>query len=282
VVRTKQQCRYAIVRFMPHVETGEFANVGVVLIAPKVSFFGFRVETKRHARVTNFFDTLEPQFYRNAVRALVQELGRVKKMLPRANDGYSRMDFGLGDPVTQLFLEITRDREGLINFSDSRILLSEDPQQALDKLFGHYVDRNFVTPRYRETILEERMKKWLNDFDLVARFSRRQFDDGVYKASFPFVETDEGGRATKIIKPFFLGQKEPTAIIDHGVKWVTSVDRLRTAGLLPSKVLFAVEGPSAGTPNIRAFQETVDRLKEAKIDMIPFEQRSAILDYASS
>ena len=126
------------------------------------------------------------------------------------------------------------------------------------------------------------MKRWLNDFNIGTRFAKRQFDDGVYKASFPFVETHADGEASKIIKPFFLGQKQPTSIIDHGVKWTTSVARLRKAGLLPNRVLFAVEGPTGGLPNIAAYRETVDRLKGNDIDVIPFEQQSAILDYASS
>ena len=88
------------------------------------------------------------------------------------------------------------------------------------------------------------MKLWLHDINIDNKFIKRQFDDGIYKASFPFVEIDAEGDPLKIIKPFFLGQKEPTSIIDHGVKWTTSVTRLRKAGVIPDRVLFAVEGPA--------------------------------------
>ena len=33
-------CLYAIVRFCPFIETEEFANVGVILIAPDAKFLG--------------------------------------------------------------------------------------------------------------------------------------------------------------------------------------------------------------------------------------------------
>ncbi|TIX46651.1 MAG: DUF3037 domain-containing protein [Mesorhizobium sp.] len=282
MVTARLQCRYSIVRFTPHVETGEFANIGIILTAPKAGFLDFRVETKRYARITGFFDTLEPEFFRNAVSALVRELARVRKMMPAPIYEQPTMDLGAADLANRLFYQITKEREGLVTFSDPRVILSDDPQVTLDKLFGHYIERNFVTQRYRETVLEESMKGWLSDISIDTKFVRRQFDDGIYKASFPFVEVDSDGDPLKIIKPFFLGQKEPTSIIDHGVKWTTSVARLRKARVIPNRVLFAVEGPASGGSNIAAFHETVELLENNDIDVIPFEKRKAILEYASS
>ena len=53
----KVACQYALLRFRPFVETGEFANVGVVLLAPEARFFGFRL-LKRYGRITQFFHQL--------------------------------------------------------------------------------------------------------------------------------------------------------------------------------------------------------------------------------
>src|SRR5690554_2694543 len=70
-------CQYVIVRFMPYVETGEFANVGVVMISPRDRYFGFKLETRRYARLTSFFKDLEGRLYRSAIYAVKQELERV-------------------------------------------------------------------------------------------------------------------------------------------------------------------------------------------------------------
>ena len=51
---TKFACQYALLRFRPFAETGEFANVGIVLLAPEARFFGFRL-LKRYGRITQFF-----------------------------------------------------------------------------------------------------------------------------------------------------------------------------------------------------------------------------------
>lgn len=280
MVRARQQCHYSIIRFMPHVETGEFANIGIVLTVPKSGYFDFRIESKRHARVTNFFDTLAPEFYRAAIVALAQELGRVKTLLYQGDERQEFMDLGRTSPALSYYSDVTRIREGVVNFSESRVLLSEDPKATLDDLFGHYVERNFVTQRYRETVLEDEMKSLLSHLASSRKFVRRQFDDGLYKATFPFVEVGEGGDALKIVKPFFLGQKDPTSIIDHGVKWKNSVERLRSARVLPRRVLFAVEGPNEGGSQRAAYEETVKSLQDADIDVLPFSSSAEILQYA--
>ncbi len=62
----KIACQYVIVRFAPYVETGEFANVGILMMAPRHGYFGFKLETRRHGRITRFFEELEPKLYREA------------------------------------------------------------------------------------------------------------------------------------------------------------------------------------------------------------------------
>ena len=41
-------CNFAVLRFRPYRETGEFVNIGVVLACPAARFFDFHVETQRN------------------------------------------------------------------------------------------------------------------------------------------------------------------------------------------------------------------------------------------
>lgn len=51
---------YALVRFLPFVETGEFAVVGIVLFAPKASYFGYKqIPVEHHDRVIRFFQAFD-------------------------------------------------------------------------------------------------------------------------------------------------------------------------------------------------------------------------------
>lgn len=45
----------------------------------------------------------------------------------------------------------------------------------------------------------------------------------------------------KVLKPIYLGQDEPTRILDHGNKWLFTINRLKEK--LPPDVVVAVEGP---------------------------------------
>lgn len=47
-------CLYSIVRYAPYAETEEFANIGVLLCAPKENYFDFQL-TKRNDSRKEFF-----------------------------------------------------------------------------------------------------------------------------------------------------------------------------------------------------------------------------------
>lgn len=137
-------CQYAIVRFMPFVETGEFANVGIIMMSAKARFFGFKLLTKRHARVTDFFDDLDARVFKGAMADINDELERVRQLLMA--HGFDRrhtthdIEFAKG-----LFAEVIRPREVMLRFSEPRTVLVTDSAKALDELYAHYVERNFVT-----------------------------------------------------------------------------------------------------------------------------------------
>src|SRR5438128_996432 len=68
---------YAIVRFMPYKETGEFVNLGVVMTCAQTNLFAFRVETRRQKRVTDFFPELEISVFKAGLDAFMQDLTRI-------------------------------------------------------------------------------------------------------------------------------------------------------------------------------------------------------------
>jgi hypothetical protein len=68
-------CQYAFLRFRPFAETGEFANVGVVLMAAEAGFFDFRL-LKRYGRITQFFYPFDREVYLNGRELFKEELQR--------------------------------------------------------------------------------------------------------------------------------------------------------------------------------------------------------------
>lgn len=261
----KHAVSYAIIRFQPHVETEEFANVGIVLVAPRLSFLDFRLETKRIGRITNFFDTVENNSIRNILKNYNNELERIKELSGFKGDGQARFEFELNDNAEHLFAALTKDREGVIRFSDVRFAMTENPRRKLDELFDYYVRRNFAGPIYKEGLLEKHVRGILRVREIAQNFKKKEFSDGIYSASFPFVEILKDN-PVRILKPIYLGQDDPTRIIDHSNKWVFTINRLRK--LLPENIVFAVEGPEGNQLQAKAFDEAIEHLRSNHIVVV--------------
>jgi hypothetical protein len=276
----KAVCHYSIVRFEPFVETGEFANVGVVLFAPAARYFCFKLLVNRYARVTNFFEQLDARVFLAAMRTFREEMQRVGDMLkPMGTD--RRLKVLNKDAALGVWSEVIRPRETMIRFSDSRLVMAEDVKVKLQELFAFYVERNFATREYQEQVLERGVRGLLREAQLQNRFFQSRVGNDEYHAQFPFVELD-GERPTKIIKPLNLAYRDASRIIDHGGQWAVRVNALRRRNLLPERVLFAVDGPSDMSARGKAKQEVVAELEDLGVIVRPYSERQSIIEFAKA
>jgi len=271
----KFACQYAIVRFLPYMETGEFANVGIVMLCPDAGFFEFKL-LARVRRITAFFEELDSGIYRRAANDFKQELKRIRNWL--AHQPNRTMDVEL---ARHLFGELTRQREAMMRFDDVRVVLADDPAQQLDELFGHYVERNFATKAYHEQLLDKTVRKMLVDAKLNKQYQPETLGDvTTYHAKLPFVHR-EGERAVKAIKPLYLAHDDPAQIYDHGWAWLGKVDKLRALHLLPEQVLFPVQGPvEARGERFNMFQEITAKMAANDVWVVPSIQTEKIVAFA--
>ncbi|WP_339800782.1 DUF3037 domain-containing protein [uncultured Marinobacter sp.] len=279
---TRFACNYAIVRFMPYVETGEFANVGVLLWIPRQKTLLFKLLRRKYGRITQFFEELDKQVYLQTMANLDAELHRIERLLQEgaAVTASANLEYGFHKGI---FEEIIRPRETIVRFSEQRAILSENPTETLTALYDHYVGRNFVTKEYQEGLMEKNIKRLLDQENLGKRYQRRKVEDKVYGVSFPFVE-EQDHRAVRVIKPLFLGQADSTAIIEHSGQWRLKVEQLRKRQLLHGPVLFPVKGPEearAGDHRQEAFEEARLNLAGEGIELVAYEEHKKILDFAS-
>lgn len=270
----KVACRYAIIRFVPYAETGEFANVGIVLTCPQTGYFGFKLQTKKYARITAFFSELKGQIYRDAVRAIGTELERVK-LLSAQFDGPVRPE-----AIRQTFMHLVHPREAIIRFGDARAILTENPEMELEQLFNHYVDHAFADSEYIEHTMAKRLHALLNSLKLEDPFRPARLGDDVVYANFPLVQK-RFDQPSKVIKPFNLNQSEPNSIYAHGDIWIPRVRRLRQRGLLPANTLFTVAcPPQADVKRYEASQEIVRGLQQEEIMVTQQSADDQILEFA--
>lgn len=274
----KFACQYALLRFRPFVETGEFANVGIVMMAPEARFFGFRL-LKRYGRITQFFHQLDRKVYLEGRELFKEELDRFSGELRRlALDGRkTQPDIPL---ARNLFTELVRPREAMLQFAEQRVVLADNPKDKLVQLFDHYIERNFVTKEYQERLLESTVRKLLFRGQMGTQYRPEKIGTPDFTVNFPFVLMADG-KAQRIIKPLYLAQGDTTKILNHGGQWVDKVRRLRKRNALPKDVLFPVTAPQTDTKAYDAFTEIRDDLVTIDVQVVPANDESGILKFAA-
>ncbi|MFP3709840.1 DUF3037 domain-containing protein [Paraburkholderia sp. SIMBA_009] len=237
----KHACRYALVRFMPYPETGEFANVGVVVMSPTARFFGYKL-LDRVGRITAFFDELDVTVYKRARDTFRNELFRIGQMIERAFIG--AVNGPSAEFVNFAFDELSRPREAIIYADTPRGAIVADPRIALEEYFDYYVGRSFATPVYQERMVEQRVRGILKAVDLQKAYQTRVLGLDI-QARVPFVKVDETDRAVRLIKPLDLDRSDPTRLYDHGWEWLGKIKKLRRDKQLYGDALFVVRPPES-------------------------------------
>jgi len=273
-------CNYAVLRFRPYQETGEFVNLGVVLFAHAVPFFDFRVETQRHRRVTDFFPELDGTRFRLARAAFRKEMQRVRHLLlepQRALDDQERLG---------VFRELVRPRESVFRFAEVSTVLADDPAAKLDELFQRYVHRQFAqTTEYQEIVMARRLGDLLQANDLIKHFRRNALvGNDLFHTKFAFVSErlEPGGVPLRAIKPLDLDRDEPTKIYDHGDAWIQRVKRLRQMGQAPERMLFTVRLPEGDDLKVQAAAAIRTELTGQDVIVATEADEQEFLDFARS
>ncbi|MGH8388196.1 MAG: DUF3037 domain-containing protein [Pseudomonas sp.] len=248
----KYICNYSILRFLPYPETGEFVNIGIVLLANNGEF-RYRITNKRQ-RVTRFFETLDHKVFLRARDEVESEFARLV--------GFSADNRNNLSLLVSTFKHLIHPRETMMRFSQPGSITAGDIGSVLDELFDHYVNHSFANKEYQEKVLERQLGKLLATSNLKQRYKEQRLGTKDYDVRFPFVMLADQV-AEQAIKPLFFGQAEPAKILEHGDAWLSKVMRLNKAKRLANDTLFIAEPPASDKPKLlKAFKEVTDALAE--------------------
>ncbi|MCK9368053.1 MAG: DUF3037 domain-containing protein [Metallibacterium scheffleri] len=259
--------RYAIIRFLPYVQTEEFANAGVVLHAPATGAFVFRL-TDKWRRIGAFFDTLDRRVFNAARKDLEAEMQRVKALAGTTPAWGGRA-----------FDELVRPRESLFRFSPARAVMTDDAETTLDALYERYVEHTFATAEYQEVLLDRALRSVFRREGLTERYRKASLGIDAVRFPVPFAEVGTDGTVRRVIKPLHLAQDDPVRVLDHGNQWIGRLRHLQHLHALPA-ILLPVQQPNADANNVGAFEEVRQGLIEAGAQVVPVTDQRAILDFA--
>lgn len=278
-MNTRVVCNYAVLRFRPYIESGEFINLGVVVIAQAETVcFGFKVETDRYQRVTHFFPELDADGFKQARDAFADEIRRVGCLINGNSRRYND-EVRLG-----IFCELVRPRESVFTFGEIGTVLATNLQATVDDLFTRYVRRQFAEAReYQETVMKRRFDEILAKHKLASFFKKNaKVGNAHFHTTFPFVsvESEVSRTPRKAMKPLDLDRDEPTKIYDHGEPWISKIKRLRDMGQAPEKILIQINYPKEGEMHMTAAKEIKRRLENLDVEVIGRDEDDKIVAFA--
>lgn len=136
---------YTLVRLLPQSDSGEFANMGVVVACPALGFFDFRLIT-RYRRITQFFEEFNRELFTQVRREVEAELAHLRDHLHQPQ---RQRLFPAPAGELPLVQDLVQPRETMIRYAPLRVAMTEDPRQLLDQVFARYVQRSSEETRSR-------------------------------------------------------------------------------------------------------------------------------------
>ncbi|MDQ7727967.1 DUF3037 domain-containing protein [Halomonas sp. SpR8] len=255
-------CNYAVLRFQPYPETGEFANLGIVMVCNNGQFLEM-VETRTRKRITNFFDKLDPAVFTNARQAFAKEIHRVAE-LANAHPYDTALQLGL-------FKHLTAPSETMFRFSQPGTIATDNPAATLQELFNRYVCHDFTQREDAETKLKRRINTLLKEQFTDRTYREEKLGDELYHVTFPFV-WQSGGITAQAIRPLSFDLDDTKSIIDKGDRWIMQMNRLAKHGGMPRDTVFICKEPTGSNADQqKVYREIAADLSSShQIRVIPY------------
>ncbi|MER2491220.1 DUF3037 domain-containing protein [Catenovulum sediminis] len=276
LMNTNTLCMYAVVRFMPFAETREFANVGVVVIAPKLGLYDFKLAPKSFKRVNQFFDDLDGVVYRHAIEGFESELTRIRQYL---------VDHHVyGQNLVDYFKEITRTRESVSHFGEVGTLLTTDIKVATEQLYQRFIGRNFAEAKeYKEQQMVRSLRNQLTrKLPQGVRYTKQTIKAGMFDISVPLARCIND--SYRIIRPLAFEQQNVLLAMEHGETWVSRLNKLINCDVVQAdKALVAVEKPSHRKLEfVKVYEDVVGEIKHLGAQVENYSDTDKIIQFAAA
>ena len=125
---------YSVLRYIHDAVTQEFINIGVAVYSPEGKFFD-AICTTSYRRISNMFERVDGNRFREMTRHIQQQIGRMGSELP------SSLPFEPSVAMVGLLARVLPQDDSAIQFSKPGVGLSSDLARTLRELFERHVER---------------------------------------------------------------------------------------------------------------------------------------------
>lgn len=261
--------QYVIVRFRPFPETGEFANVGIVLLERNIGLVAFKLTPKRFKRVAQFFSDLPNHLFAKAISNLEDDFDKLIYL--------THQEGSSAEPLQHLL----RTRESILQFSEPRAIRATGENAALvTDLYDRYIKRSFISQEYREEVIAREIRQILHH-QRIRGFKAYQIDDELMPIRFPLASNRNG---LHVIKPLAFDHKSTVSMMDHAATWRDRIKYLIDKGqLLRKNILLPIEGPASDSDQsmFEAFNYAKRNLSETGATIVDHANESVIIGFAA-
>ncbi len=269
----RQAYNYSIIQFLPYLETGEFANIGVLVFSPRHYFLDFKLAPTHLKRVNNFFDKLDKTVYKEAINLFIEEFQLIQTITQNLAQ----------DEFLHYMQNMLVPKESIVRFSEIKTIMVDDNTAVVEQLYNHYIGRDFIHRRKqnREQMITAQLRhelKALKDIGIVYKKQDIKTNLRTVK-NLPFVA--EINKNLRVIKPLSFQQQQATDVIEHGEHWLNRFDWLiKNKKINPENILLPVESPEKDKDLHIVFNAVMDDIQEKKIHVIDFSKRKEVMHFA--
>tara|TARA_R110002096_G_scaffold233086_11_gene423110 strand:- start:549 stop:1451 length:903 start_codon:yes stop_codon:yes gene_type:complete len=282
---------YAAIGFRPYWETGEFINVGLVMVEAKSRYLSYKlISPQRTKRISACFPELELSIFRDGIRRLDSELSALAIETNMWADDARQAgknhpeqgDLFIQEGDIDLFRRLTAPHASPFSYASKGTRLTDDADRCLDELFRRYVEHWNLTPvDHEEKKLTRDLKRLLHAHRLDRYYREAPWvGTEAYHVGIPLAFIPKGEDVpVKAIKPLNLARPTPTKIYTHGDEWMAKVRRLKRVKCLPKEFLFAVKMPEDKEARAAA-DEICGGLRQLGVQVADVNDEDAILEFA--
>jgi hypothetical protein len=138
---TKEPYSFCFLQYHHEPLSGEFANIGVLVWAPKSQFLGFEA-TERFSRLSEFFGGFESGDYRSLVDRLNT---RFRKLSEEFAEGHAILPLEQRpESAREIALRVVPHDSAALQWSRSGGGLTSNPAAELAELYQQYIARHFA------------------------------------------------------------------------------------------------------------------------------------------